>query len=70
MSVVVKALRAFGLFWVDFFVGDAPELFIGVLLVIGGALLFRHNRPAGIAVVLAIVVVTLVASTLRGRKKD
>jgi hypothetical protein len=70
VTAVAKALRSFWLFWVDFLVGDAPELFIGVLLVIGGALLFRHNRPAGIAVVLVVTAGALVLSTLHGRRRD
>jgi ABC-type spermidine/putrescine transport system permease subunit I len=69
VNPVLKALRAFGLFWVDFFVGEAPELFLGTLLAIGAAFLFRHDRPVGITVVLVVVVLTLVASTLRGRQR-
>ena len=70
MNPVLKALRAFSLFSVDFLAGDAPELFLGTLLAIGAAFLFRHDRAVGITVVLLVVVLTLVASTLRGRRRD
>jgi hypothetical protein len=68
VNPLTKALRRFGLFSVDFLVGDAPELFIGALAAIGAAFLFRHERAVGIPVVLLLVVGTLVASTLRGRQ--
>jgi hypothetical protein len=69
MSVVTRALRAFGRFWLDFLVGDTPELFVGTLVVIGGALALRHHRPVGLAFVLIMTVALFATSTIRGRKK-
>ena len=41
MTSVVRALGAFGKFWRDFLIGDAPELFVGTLVFVGAALAFR-----------------------------
>lgn len=30
-----RAIRAFGRFWWEFLVGDTPELFVGVLVILG-----------------------------------
>jgi hypothetical protein len=30
-----RAIRAFGHFWWEFLVGDTPELFVGVLVILG-----------------------------------
>jgi hypothetical protein len=66
---VKAALRAFGLFWVDFLVGDTPEIFVGTLVVIGGALLLRHQRAAGLVFLVVVTIGLFVLSTLRGRKR-
>jgi hypothetical protein len=34
-SVVVRLVRGFGRFWWDFLVGDTPELFVAVIVIIG-----------------------------------
>jgi len=64
---VRRAVVAFGRFWWNFLIGDTPELFVGTLFVVGAAWLLRHDRAAGLAVVLLLTVVFLLASTLRGR---
>ena len=60
-------MRAFGAFWLDFLVGDTPEIFVGVLVVIGSALLLRHDRAAGLVVVVALTGALFLISTFRGR---
>jgi hypothetical protein len=67
--VIARGLRAFGAFWLDFLIGDTPEIFIGVLVIVGGALLLRHDRVAGLTAVIVLAVVVLVASAARGRKR-
>jgi hypothetical protein len=69
VSAVVRVLRAFGHFWLDFLVGDTPELFFGTLVVIGGALLLRHERAAGLVYVLVVTSSLFAISTYRGRKR-
>jgi len=34
-TLPIRLLKGFGMFWWDFLVGDTPELFIAVLLIIG-----------------------------------
>ncbi|MGB9112816.1 MAG: hypothetical protein WCF24_08840 [Acidimicrobiales bacterium] len=68
MNPVVRALRAFGMFWFNFLIGDTPEIFVGVLVVIGGALLLRHHHAAAFAYVIALVAIILGTSVYRGRR--
>jgi undecaprenyl pyrophosphate phosphatase UppP len=67
VNSVGRALRAFGMFWFNFLIGDTPEVFVGVLVVIGGALLLRHDRAVAFAYVIGLVVVVLATSVYRGR---
>jgi hypothetical protein len=47
MARVIQALRAFGLFWWDFIVGDDGWLALGVVVcVVAVALLHRAGAPA------------------------
>ena len=56
MTAVIRALGAFGRFWKDFLIGDAPELFVGTLIFVGAALaLHRHGDVA--VVVLPLIVI-------------
>ena len=66
-SIIKRAVVAFGRFWWGFLVGDTPELFVGTLLVVGAACLLRHDRVAGLSVVVVLAVVFLLGSTYRGR---
>lgn len=68
MSAVARALRAFGKFWFNFLIGDTPEIFVGVLVVIGGALLLRHGGAAAFVYLIGLVAVVLAASVYRGRR--
>jgi hypothetical protein len=64
-----RLLQAFGRFWWEFLIGENPDAFVGALVVIGTALLLRHDRPAAIAVVPVLTLVVLIGSTYRGRKR-
>jgi hypothetical protein len=64
-----RLLRAFGRFWWEFLIGENPDAFVGALVVIGTALLLRHDRTAAIAVVPVLTLVILIGSTYRGRKR-
>ena len=70
MRVISRSLRAFGLFWWDFLVGDTPELLIAVILIVALALLLRHHHEADIVVLPVVTVLFLVVSTFRGRQRD
>jgi len=67
--MIVRGLRTFGAFWVDFLVGDAPEIFVGVLLVVGDVLLFRHDRAVGLPLAAGLTVAVFLLSTFRGRQR-
>ena len=69
MTAVVKALGAFGRFWKDFLIGDAPELFIGTLVVVGAAFALRRRGYVAVVVVPLVAVGFLTGSVLRGRAK-
>jgi hypothetical protein len=68
----MRFLRAFGAFWYDFLVGDRPELFVGVIVIL--ALVWAVNAmgvPAGLAAVLmpAAVCVLLGLSLARAVRR-
>jgi hypothetical protein len=64
-----KLLTAFGRFWKDFLIGDTPEIFVGVLVVLAVVVPFRHH-PVVAAVALPVLVTVLLAtSVVRGRRR-
>ena len=69
-SLPVRWLKAFGHFWWDFLVGDTPELFVAMLVILGVTVLLAKNVSTTAAWVTMpiLVVVALVASVLRGRR--
>jgi hypothetical protein len=66
---VVRGLTAFGRFWWEFLVGDTPELFLAVLVVIAVAWGLHRSTAAGAAATIVSVLVFLGVSTWRGRRK-
>ncbi len=69
MTAVRHRLRAFGRFWWEFLVGDTPELFVAVLVIVGASFALRTDRAAAIVVLPALAVVALVVSAFRGRTR-
>lgn len=70
MRIISRYVRAFGLFWWDFLVGDTPELLIAVIVIVALALLLRHHHDLAIILLPVVTVVFLLASTVRGRQQD
>ncbi len=70
MKVLSRWTRAFGMFWWDFLVGDTPELFVGMIVVVGGAFLVHRDRLVAVVLVPALAVLVLLASTFRGRRRS
>lgn len=64
-----RGLRAFGRFWWDFLVGDTPELFIAVVVLIGLAFALHRIRFVAVVVLPLLAVAVLVLSTYRGRQR-
>jgi hypothetical protein len=59
-SWVGRAVRAFGRFWWEFLVGDTPELFVGVLVILGLVALVCRD-PALRTVAAALLPLTVLA---------
>jgi hypothetical protein len=68
MNHVARAARAFASFWWDFLIGDTPGLFVAVVVIIVAAVLLRHHQAVAVVVLPVMTIVSLVASTLGGRK--
>ena len=71
-SVTLRWLSAFGRFWWEFLIGDTPELFVGVVAVIGTlALLCLDHHLRTVAAYLAPVLVSgvLTASLYRAVRR-
>ena len=66
----VRALRAFGLFWWDFLVGDTPEVTVAALVILGmvAGLVHWVSSTAAWAVLPVLVAATLTTTVLRGRR--
>jgi hypothetical protein len=68
-----RALRSFGAFWLDFLVGDSPELLVGALIVIGAAALAVHQHAPRAVVIgtvpLLVLVVLFVSVAHRARAR-
>jgi hypothetical protein len=69
VKTIGRLFAAFGRFWWEFLIGENPDAFFGALIVIGVALLLRHDRPAAIAIVPVLTLAILIGSTYRGRKR-
>jgi hypothetical protein len=59
-SAPVRWLGVFGAFWWDFLIGDTPELFVGVLVVLGAGALAVHQGAPRFVVIGAVPVLTAV----------
>jgi hypothetical protein len=67
MTTITRWLRAFGRFWLDFLVGDTPELFVATLVVVGVALALASLHVLSVVVVPALAIVAVIWSAARGR---
>lgn len=67
-SVVGRGLAAFGHFWWDFLIGDTPELFVAVVVILAVSWALAKVSPTAAWITLPVLVlVALVTSVLRGR---
>ncbi len=69
MRTVGRLLRAFGLFWWDFLVGDTPELALATAAIVGLAFLLDGERVVGVVLLPLVAAGFLFVSTYRGRKR-
>ena len=68
-SVIWGAIKGFALFWVDFVIGDSPEIAIGVVLILGLALLLHSSAMLAAIFIPAAVVLLLVFSLWYGKNR-
>ena len=72
-SLPVRLLRGFAMFWWDFLVGDTPELFIAVLVIIGVVALLSvvgHFNVAAVIVLPLLAVSALAISVRRAQRSS
>ena len=72
-SLPVRLLRGFAMFWWDFLVGDTPELFIAVLVIIGVVALLSvvgHFNAAAVIVLPLLAVSALAISVRRAQRSS
>jgi hypothetical protein len=68
-ETIVRWVRAFGHFWWDFLVGDTPELFVAMLVLVGVAFGLRHDRVAAVVTLPVLAILALLGSAWRGRAR-
>ena len=69
-AAVLRVLKAFGRFCLEFLIGDTPELFIAAVLLVGLSFALRDYRVIAIIVLPVVASVLLVGSAFRGRAKS
>jgi hypothetical protein len=70
MKLISRGVRAFGLFWWDFLVGDTPELLVAVVAIVTLAILLRHHHDIVMILLPVLTVLFLLASAFRGRRQS
>jgi hypothetical protein len=66
---MTRLLKGFVAFWKDFLIGDSPEIFVGVLVLLAVVVPLRHHSPVPAIALLALVPIVLAASLVRGRRR-
>ena len=72
-SLPARLVKGFAMFWWDFLVGDTPELFIAVLLIIGVVALLSlagHFNTAAVIVLPLLAVAALTLSVRRAQRSS
>ncbi len=72
MKSLQRALVGFGRFWWDFLVGDTPEIFITVVMmlsVLAGVSMWLHHASAAVYVYPVVVLSALLVSVRRAIKR-
>ncbi|MGA7835260.1 MAG: hypothetical protein WCA31_08650 [Acidimicrobiales bacterium] len=71
MKRLVRWLKSFAMFWWDFLVGDTPEIFVAVVVIIGVVALLSergHFNAASATVLPLLAVFALGASLWRAQR--
>jgi len=70
-SWLTRSLKGFGMFWWDFLVGDTPEIFVAVVVIIGVVALLSlrgHFNAAAVTLLPFLAVLALGASVWRAKR--
>ena len=70
-SLPVRLLKGFAMFWWDFLVGDTPELFVAVLVIIGALSLLRvagHFNTVSVILLPLLAILALTISVRRAQR--
>jgi hypothetical protein len=59
--IVVRLLKGFGRFWWDFLVGDTPELFVAVVVIVGGIAILSEVGHFNVASIIVLPLAVLFA---------
>lgn len=59
--VVARLVKGFARFWWDFLIGDTPEIFIAVVVIIGITALLSEAGHFNVAAIIVLPVAVLVA---------
>jgi hypothetical protein len=71
--LVLRLIWGFARFWWDFLVGDTPEIFVAVLVIVGAIALLSeggHFNASAVVVLPVLAVLTLAASLLRATRSS
>ena len=67
-SLPVRLLKGFGRFWWDFLVGDTPELFVGVVVIIAVVALLSLRGHFNTVAIIALPLLATAALTISVRR--
>lgn len=67
---LARWVKAFGHFWWGFLVGDTPELFVVMLVLVGVAFALRHDQVAAVVLLPLLAILALLGSAWRGRVRS
>ena len=68
-GLIWKGIRGFALFWVDFIIGDSPEIAVGVVIILGLSFAVRGSELASAIVIPGAAVLLLVFGVWHGRNR-
>ena len=64
VTLVKKGIKAFGMFWWNFLVGDTPELFVAVVVILLLLAGFRSGHSHVLMYVLPVLVLGALATSV------
>jgi hypothetical protein len=59
--IVVRLVKGFGRFWWDFLVGDTPELFVAVVVIVGVTAILSEVGHLNVASIIVLPLAVLMA---------